>query len=92
MPILTIDLFGRITSVFSILFIILTIFIIALTVNTKKIRTPNKYALALILWLSIAMISLLFGATLFSAEPDWLAKIYSYIPKTLILAEFALTV
>ncbi|CAM3548102.1 hypothetical protein [Polaromonas hydrogenivorans] len=80
-PIITIDVAGRLVSVFSILFALLYILALWFAFDAKKNININSISLAFIGWYILALIASIAGVIYFGFDSLWLNQIMSYIPK-----------
>jgi O-Antigen ligase len=81
MPILTIDIGGRLVSIFTILLACFSLCIVWSGIDSKSNFELGMESKALTVWFILSLISSIIGAFYFYDKPDWQTPIFSYIPK-----------
>jgi hypothetical protein len=84
MPIVTINVGGRLLSLFSLFFIILIGILIVKCVITKEFNKIGKYTKLLSIWFIISLIASAFGMIYFFDMPAWTSNIKTFIPKIIL--------
>jgi O-Antigen ligase len=92
MPILTIDIGGRLISIFTILFGCFCLAIIWPSINSKSNFELNIELKALTAWFIISLISSFVGFLYFYDNPDWQAQVFNYIPKIVLYLVLLLSI
>ena len=81
MPILTVDIGGRLTSLFTIVFAFFCVLTAALAIENKKRAAISVEFCAFSLWMTVSLVASVFGLLYFYHDPEWQSQIISYIPK-----------
>jgi len=90
MPIVTIYLMRRKVSVFTLLFLIVLVYLFYKFITERKSLLIMKEDILIITWLYLSFIASLFGIIYFSSMPEWINSISRYIPKILLYLLFAI--
>lgn len=80
-PIITMNIGGRLVSIFSILFGLLYISALWFAFKAKKGFKINSISLAFVIWYILSLMASVMGVIYFWSDSPWLDQVLSYIPK-----------